>query len=143
MSHDDYEFGPHHPIHVGRHYIGGWSYGRKRKGSGSPPPKFGRPMQVACALIAIMVAADLVSGTWLNSAEIVSIVLGAIAIAVTARVLPRVRRSPSTAVLPASVAQQAITGDPGRLVLEQQLRETQAVLAEVLTAARLHREETR
>ena len=142
MSHDDYEFGPHHPIHVGRHYIGGWSYGRKRKGSGSPPPKFGRPMQVACALIAIMLAADLLSGTWLNSAEIVSIALGAIAIAVGARVLQR-PRSTSTAMLPVSAARQAITGDPSRAALENQLRETQAVLADVLTAARLHQEENR
>lgn len=143
MSHDDYEFGPHHSIHAGGHYIGGWAWGRKRKSAGPRGRVHGKPMAIAGAIIGVMLAADLLSGTWLNSAEIVSIALGAIAIAVAARALPRMRRSPSTAVLPVSVAQQAITGDTGRQALENQLRETQAVLAEVLTAARLHREETR
>jgi hypothetical protein len=142
VSHDDYEFGPHHSFHVNGHYLGGWSYGRKRKSARRPAPKFGRPMQAACAIIAIMVAADLLSGTWLNSAEIVSIALGAVVLIIGARVLQR-PRSTSVAMLPAPAARQAITGDPARAALENQLRETQAVLAEVLTAARLHQEENR
>jgi hypothetical protein len=130
VSHDDYEFGPHHPIHVGRHYIGGWSYGRKRKGTGTPVSAHGKPMWVACGIIGVILAADILGDTLGNLAEVAVITLGGIA--ATAAIAARARfRRPAAALAP--VSRQAIAGD--RLALEQQLRETQAALAAVVTAA--------
>lgn len=145
---DEYVYGPESSFYLGKHYLGSVSFGRKRKNPGQPGggqggggprrPAFGAPMRIAGAVIAAMLGADLISSSFHNGAEIAWVALGGV---VTAAVtVPRLlaMRRRSTRAAGELAVRQAVTAGSSRPELEQKLAQTQAVLAEVLLAAREH-----
>lgn len=146
---DEYVFGPNHSIHVNGHYVGGWAFGRKRReppvqtSSPGPPSLHHRAMRTAVIVIAVLLGGDILGTAWTNGAEIAWAALGALILAaagVTAAIARR--RRGGTAALAASPQRHAIAADE-REALQHQLTQTQAILADVLLAAREREREGR
>ena len=146
----DYAWGPEHAWYSARGTkLGAVQFGRKIKSGGQKMTgsRHGAPMAIACFIIVVMLAADLLGQEFKNGAEIAWVALFAV-IAVAVSVMAAMRR---TAKAPASTSteldvaseRRAISGDPARNALENRLAQTESLLAEVLLRAREHDREPR